>query len=82
MEDRVSAGLYLEMTNLSPAEYARQRVAEVLALTEVERASWWQNQRPNRKEFPRRPPEFTTLGVYEVGPAFTAPRSQRPLSSC
>ncbi len=80
MEDRISAGLYLEMTNLSPAEYAEQRVAEVLALAEVERASWWQNQRPNRKEFPRRLPEFTTLAVYEVGVAFKAPEPPSELT--
>ncbi len=75
MEDRISAGLYLEMTDLSPAEYAEKRVAEVLALPEAERATWWRNQRPNRKEFPRRLPEFTTLGVYEVGHAFRAPET-------
>ncbi len=81
MEDRISAGLYLEMTDLSPMVYAEKRVAEVLALPDVGRATWWENQRPNRKEFPRRIPEFITLGVYEVGDAFKAPATPPDISA-
>lgn len=73
MEDRLSAGLYLEMTDLTPDAYAAERVDAVLALSEVEGASWWANQRPGRDEFPRRIPDFTTLGTFEVGDAFRAP---------
>lgn len=75
MEDRQSAGLYVEMTDLEPAAYAAQRVEPMLARADVERATWWANQRPGRDEFPRRIPEFQTLGVYEVGPSFAAPET-------
>lgn len=54
-------------------EYAQQRVDTVLSLPGVERATWWDNQRPGRTEFPRRIDEFTALGVYEVGAGFSAP---------
>ena len=73
MEDRTSAGLYLEMTDLEPDAYARSRVETVLALPEAERASWWRNLKPDRDEFPRRVREFQTLGVYEVAAAFERP---------
>lgn len=74
MEDRTSDCLYLELSDRPPEAYARERVPEVLALAGVERATWWRNQKPNRTEFPRRVEEFTTLGVYEAGAGFAAPR--------
>ena len=43
MEDRLTPVLYLEMTDRSPDAYAQERVAEVLALPGVERATWWRN---------------------------------------
>jgi hypothetical protein len=73
MEDRTSAGLYLEMTDLDPDAYALERVRPVLELPEALRATWWRNLRPDRDEFPRRVREFHTLGVYEVGPGFAPP---------
>jgi len=73
MEDRTSAGLYLEMSGGTPEGYANERVPHLLGLAEVERASWWRNLRPHREEFPRHVPEFETLGVYEVGEGFRAP---------
>jgi hypothetical protein len=73
VEDRRSAGLYLEMTDLEPAAYAAARVDAVLAIPGALRATWWANQRPGRDEYPRRVPEFATLGVYEVGDAFAPP---------
>ena len=73
MEDRTSAGLYLEMADGKPVHYAQLRVDAVLSLPGVERATWWANQRPGRTEYPRRIDEFTSLGVYEVGPDFSAP---------
>ena len=75
MEDRITAGLYLEMTDLSPEEYAARRVNDVFKLPQVERASWWSNQKPNRDEFPRNLPEFTTLGIYELEAGFAAPET-------
>jgi hypothetical protein len=73
MEDRISPGLYLELTNRTLDDYARERVPQLLGLRGVERATWWQNQRPGRTEFPRTLEEFTALGICEVGPDFKAP---------
>ncbi|TMK56744.1 MAG: hypothetical protein E6G60_17740 [Actinobacteria bacterium] len=75
MEDRITPGLYLEMTELTPDEYAARRVADVLALAEVERATWWINVKRDREDLPRVLPEFDTLGVYEVGERFVAPET-------
>jgi hypothetical protein len=75
MEDRISPFLYLELSNRAIDDYARERVPQVLALPGAERATWWQNQKPGRTEFPRTIEEFTVLGVYEVGGAFAAPRT-------
>ena len=73
MEDRITPGLYLEMTDLDPAQYARSRVAEVLALPGVQRATWWENCVPFRDDLPRNLPEFRLLGVYEVDGEFNLP---------
>jgi len=73
VEDRCSAGLYLEMAQAEPDAYAAARVDPVRALPGVERATWWRNLMPGREEFPRRLDEFATLGVYEVGSGFTPP---------
>jgi hypothetical protein len=74
VEDRLNAGLYLEMTDRDPSAYASARVDEVLALPGVTRATWWGNERPHRNDFPRTVREFTMLGLYEVTVAFSAPR--------
>jgi hypothetical protein len=73
MEDRTSAGLYLELSDASPDAYAADRVGEVLALPGVERGSWWRNCVPGRTEYPRTVEEFATLGVFEVGASFDPP---------
>jgi hypothetical protein len=74
VEDRLTPGLYLEMTDaMSPAEYAERRVDDVLALPDVDRSTWWQNVKRDRRDLPRVLDEFDTLGVYEVGDGFTAP---------
>ncbi|MGH8977750.1 MAG: hypothetical protein ACRDV7_06715 [Acidimicrobiia bacterium] len=73
MEDRNTPGLYLEMTSLPSERYAEERVPAVLGLAGAMRATWWDNVVPNRSDLPRKLPEFTTLGVYEVDDAFTAP---------
>ena len=74
MEDRLTAALYLEMTDtLSPDEYAAKRVDEVLALPGVERATWWLNVHRDRDDLPRVLPEFDTLGVYETSADFRPP---------
>ncbi len=75
MEDRIGRNLYLELSNRANEHYARERVPEVLELADVERATWWQNQKPGRTEFPRTIEEFTTLGLYEAGDEFAAPQT-------
>ncbi len=75
MEDRISTYLYLELTNREQQAYGNERVPQILALTGVERATWWRNERPNRNEYPRQLEEFITLGVYEVGSDFVAPQT-------
>jgi hypothetical protein len=73
MEDRLTPVLYLEMAAVPPDEYARDRVADVLACDGVERATWWQNVKRDRNEYPRELPEFDTLGVYECDESFAPP---------
>ncbi len=73
MEDRITPGLYLEMCDQTPSGYAATRVPEVLALDQVERATWWENASPGRTDLPPKIPEFTLLGVYETGPDFEPP---------
>jgi hypothetical protein len=73
VEDRITPGLYLEMSDLDDASYAASRVPEVLALEGAERATWWRNVHRDRTDLPRVLPEFSLLGVYEVSNAFTAP---------
>jgi len=73
VEDRITPGLYLEMTDLGIDEYARDRVPEVLALPGAQRATWWRNVKRNRPDLPAVLPEFDHLGVFEVDDAFIAP---------
>jgi hypothetical protein len=73
VEDRISAGLYLEMTDRAVDGYVADRVPEVLALAGAERATWWENVCRDRDDLPRKLPEFGLLGVYEVGDDFAAP---------
>jgi hypothetical protein len=73
VEDRITPGLYLEMSDLDADDYAAHRVPEVLALDGVERATWWRNVHRDRTDLPRVLPEFSLLGVYEVGAGFCAP---------
>src|SRR5215472_8465264 len=73
VEDRITAGLYLEMTDLPVETYARDRVPDVLACDGVQRATWWRNVDRDRTDLPRVLPEFDHLGVYEVEDAFVTP---------
>ena len=72
MEDRITEGLYLEMSDLVP-DSARGRLRELASLPGVEGATLWRNERPNRDEFPRTLPEFPTLLIGEVDATFAAP---------
>jgi hypothetical protein len=73
MEDRITPGLYLEMSSMSADAYAG-RVADVLPLPAVARATWWENAQPGRADLPRKLPEFTLLGAYEVDDGFIPPQ--------
>jgi hypothetical protein len=73
MEDRVTPGLYLEMTDTPVDDYVDARVPEVLGLPAVDRATWWENVYRDRDDLPRRLPEFGLLGIYEVQDGFDAP---------
>jgi hypothetical protein len=73
VEDRLTPGLYLEMTDQPPDEYARVRVPELLACVGVQRATWWENVVPGRTDLPRALDEFSLLGLCEVDDTFAAP---------
>ena len=72
MEDRETPFLYLEMCETPGHEYAAMRVGEVLSDGNVTRATWWENACRDRTDLPRKLPEFSLLGLYEVGDGFTA----------
>jgi hypothetical protein len=73
VEDRITPGLYLEMTDQPLEGYARERVPQVLAGPGARRATWWRNVHRDRADLPPVLPEFDHLGVYEVDASFTAP---------
>jgi hypothetical protein len=73
VEDRITPGLYLEMTDRPVDDYAAKRVPEVLSVEGVERATWWENVCRDRTDLPRKLPEFGLLGVFEVADRFAAP---------
>jgi hypothetical protein len=73
VEDRLTPGLYLEMTETPVDEHVARRVPEVLARPGAQRATWWDNVHRDRDDLPRRLPEFQHLVVYEVDHRFTAP---------
>jgi hypothetical protein len=73
VEDRLTPGLYLEMTDGGLDEYVERRVPEVLARAGVQRVTWWRNLKRDRDDLPRVLPEFDHLAVYEVDDAFSPP---------
>ncbi|MAE69827.1 MAG: hypothetical protein CME06_05095 [Gemmatimonadetes bacterium] len=77
MEDRISPILYLELSDLSLENEVPARAEEVLALPSVERATWWRNLNPHRKDFEPdfvfRLPDFGTLSVFEAQSDFVPP---------
>ncbi len=75
MEDRITAGLYLEMTDGAIDDYTRDRVPAVLAGAGARRATWWRNVNRNRADLPAILPEFDHLGVYEVDDTFHTPET-------
>jgi hypothetical protein len=72
VEDRLTPFLYLELTVEPAAAYGATHAAEILARPGVERACWWTDCVPGRRDLPRRLGDFTTLGLYECSAAFEA----------
>jgi len=75
MEDRITPGLYLELGDLDPADYASSRAPELLARPGVDRVTWWETIIPGRAELPMAVPDGTLLGVAETNDAFVAPEA-------
>jgi hypothetical protein len=73
MEDRITVGLYLEMTDGPLDAYVDGRVDTVLGRDGVTRATWWRNVKRDRADLPRTLPEFGYLAVYEVDSDFAPP---------
>ncbi len=73
MEDRITTGLYLELGDVEPDQYAAQRAPELLARPGVDRVTWWANNVPGRDELPMLVADGTLLGVAEVDDRFVAP---------
>jgi hypothetical protein len=81
VEDRITPGLYLEMTDVAGDEYATARVPDMLGLPGVRRATWWENACRDRTDLPRKLPEFGVLGVYEVDDGFSVPPARDGISA-
>jgi hypothetical protein len=75
VEDRLTSLLYLELSAQPAAGYAADRVPTVLERPGVERASWWSDCVPGRRDLPRRLDDAATLGLYECAEGFEAPRA-------
>jgi hypothetical protein len=73
VEDRITTGLYLELGNLDPHDYATRRAPELAARVGVDRVTWWRNNVPGRDELPMAVDDGTLLGVAEVNESFRAP---------
>ena len=73
MEDRVTPVLQLEMSDLAPEAWLRERGRALRSSAAVERVSAWTNCALHRSDLPRTLPEFATLGVAEARTPFAAP---------
>jgi hypothetical protein len=73
VEDRITAGLYLELGDLDPERYATERAPQLLGRPGVDRVTWWHNNVPGRTELPMAVPDGSLLGVAEVTESFVAP---------
>lgn len=72
MEDRTSPALWLELVSTEQKSYA-DRADELISFPGVSSAWWGSNANPGRDDLPRKIPEFSTLGIFEVGGTFSAP---------
>jgi len=72
VEDRTEPGLWLELVGANAANYA-DRADELISFPGITSAWWGLNANPGREDLPRKIPEFSTLGIYEVVAAFSPP---------
>jgi hypothetical protein len=75
VEDRNTAGLYLELGDLDPGVYESGRAHDLATMTGVDRVTWWATNVPGRTELPMTVPDGTLLGVAEVDDTFVAPEA-------
>jgi hypothetical protein len=73
VEDRLTPVLQLEMSDLAPEAWLRERGAALRRSDAVERVSAWTNCALQRRDLPRTLAEFATLGVAEARAPFAAP---------
>ena len=78
MEDRLTPELWLDLADMPADAYCAQVLNPTVARESVERATWWANAHPNRRDLPRTIGECETLGLYELSPGETAPPSAPP----
>ena len=74
MEDRTTAGLYLEMGD-GPADGFRRRAEALAERAGVDRVTWWENCVPGRRDLPMRIEDRSMLAVAEVTAGFSAPEA-------
>jgi hypothetical protein len=81
MEDRLGAGLYLEMGGGEVLD----RAPDLLSASGIDRVTIWENACPDRTDFPRKLPECSHLLVGEAhgalgepGPGLKFERTARP----
>jgi hypothetical protein len=76
VEDRLTAGLYLELLDADPDDYRRVRVPELAALPGADGVTLWANLRPGRTELPMKVPDGTLLAVVETTGTFRPPTAE------
>jgi hypothetical protein len=80
VEDRNTPSLYLELVNVEPDKYLRERVPALLARNGVQRVSWWSNLMPGRSELPMKVTDGTLLGITEANETFAPPEPSGPFA--
>ena len=80
VEDRNTRALYLELANVDPERYLRDRVPALLVCSGAQRVSWWQNLAPGRTELPMKVTDGTVLGITEADESFVPPTPAGPFA--
>jgi hypothetical protein len=74
VEDRTTAGLYLELGDDDPDGF-RRRTEALADGAGVDRVTWWENCLPGRRDLPMRIADGSMLAVAEVTAGFSVPES-------